>query len=119
MDAKLHELHLSDGTKVFLATRLTYGEYKAILMSFLSDAKGEISQTGGVQQSFDGAATLRFNEKKILTIVKKIVNPKGEDVPVNMDVINGLDADDGEDISRYCDGILAEIKKKQSSTPRK
>lgn len=119
MDAKLHEMKLSDGTKVFLATRLTFGEYKGIMNVMLSDVKGQVVQSGQVTQSFDGSVGVRFNEKKVLTIVKKIVNENGEDVPVTQEAINAFPVADGMEVEEYCDKILVEIKKKQSTTRTK
>ena len=115
IDAKLKEVVLPEsGYKVFIATRLTFGEYNKINNVMIQEAKGEVSLTGQVTPTFDGNAYIKFNETRLLTIVKMILSDKGEDLGVSMDVINELPCEDGEILDKECNEVIEEIKKKSS-----
>lgn len=103
-----------------LKTSVTFGEHQAMQGVLMGCSKGTLNPaTKEYKTDFDGAASIEWSFKKIQTIVIKLVNAEGKDVPLTRKIIEDLPMADGQTLEYETDKILDDIKKKSERTERK
>jgi hypothetical protein len=113
MQSDFKTVTLSDsGIIAHLATRITYGESRAINAVLYSGAKGKAGKGGDFDADFSGMIVLEWTMKKILTVCKKFVDKDGAEKPVTLETVESLSESDGEQLADEVEKVLAAIKKK-------
>lgn len=109
MESNIKVIKTTNKYEAHLKTSLTYGESKQIQAPILNATS--FSPTSGQASEISGAVIYETNKVAVNIVLKKLIDPQGQELSASIESLDNLPQEDGEEIFTAINEITSPKKK--------